>query len=61
VIPLFLPMAVAVVAGDAVSGEANTGTLRYLLTVPVGRTRLLAVKFVASRSGASRAVSSLPW
>jgi len=46
VIPLFLPMAVAVVAGDAVSGEANTGTLRYLLAVPVGRTRLLAVKFV---------------
>lgn len=45
VIPLFLPMAVAVVAGDAVSGEANTGTLRYLLAVPVGRTRLLAVKF----------------
>jgi ABC-2 type transport system permease protein len=47
VIPLFLPMAVAVVAGDAVSGEANIGTLRYLLAVPVGRTRLLAVKFAA--------------
>src|SRR6266496_5525512 len=45
VIPLFLPMAVAVVAGDAVSGEANLGRLRYLLAVPVGRTRLLAVKF----------------
>jgi ABC-2 type transport system permease protein len=45
IIPLFLPMAVAVVAGDAVSGEANVGTLRYLLAVPVGRTRLLAVKF----------------
>lgn len=45
IMPLFLPMAVAVVAGDAVSGEANTGTLRYLLAVPVGRTRLLAVKF----------------
>ncbi len=47
VIPLFLPMAIAVVAGDAVSGEANTGTLRYLLAVPVGRTRLLAVKYAA--------------
>src|SRR5882757_639763 len=46
VIPFFLPMAVAVVAGEAVSGEANTGTLRYLLAVPVGRTRLLAVKYV---------------
>ena len=45
--PLFLPLVVSVVAGDAVAGEANTGTLRYLLTVPVGRTRLLAVKFTA--------------
>lgn len=45
VIPLFLPLGVAVVAGDAISGEANNGTLRYLLAVPVGRSRLLAVKF----------------
>lgn len=45
VVPFFLPMAVSVVAGDSVSGEANTGTLRYLLAVPAGRTRLLAVKY----------------
>lgn len=45
VTPLFLPLGVAVVAGDALAGEASTGTLRYLLTVPVARTRLLAVKF----------------
>ncbi|WP_375485836.1 ABC transporter permease [uncultured Jatrophihabitans sp.] len=45
--PLFLPLVVAVVAGDTVAGEASTGTLRYLLAVPVGRTRLLAVKFAA--------------
>jgi ABC-2 type transport system permease protein len=45
--PLFLPVAVASIAGDAVAGEANLGTLRYLLTVPVNRTRLLAVKFGA--------------
>ena len=44
---LFLPLAVAVIAGDSVAGEANIGTLRYLLTVPVHRTRLLAVKFAA--------------
>ncbi|BCB73605.1 ABC transporter permease [Phytohabitans flavus] len=43
---LFLPIAVAAVAGDAIAGEANVGTLRYLLTVPVHRTRLLAVKYV---------------
>ncbi len=43
-LPLFLPLAVGVVAGDSISGEAGTGTLRYLLTVPVGRTRLLVAK-----------------
>ena len=45
--PLFLPLAVAAVAGDSVAGEAGTGTLRYLLTVPVQRTRLLVVKYVS--------------
>ena len=44
-LPLFLPLAVAVVAGESVAGEASTGTLRYLLVVPVNRTRLLAVKY----------------
>jgi ABC-2 type transport system permease protein len=42
---LILPVVVAVVAGDSVAGEAGYGTLRYLLAVPAGRTRLLAVKF----------------
>jgi ABC-2 type transport system permease protein len=44
---LFLPLAVAAISGDTIAGEANTGTLRYLLTVPVERLRLLAVKFAA--------------
>ena len=48
VLPLFLPVAVAVVAGDAVAGEAQGGTLRYLLIRPVGRTRLLVAKLVAT-------------
>ncbi len=47
VLPLFLPIAVAVVAGDAVAGEAQAGTLRYLLARPAGRTRLLVAKLVA--------------
>jgi ABC-2 type transport system permease protein len=42
---LVLPLVVAVVAGDAIAGEANRGTLRYLLAVPAGRTRLLGIKF----------------
>ncbi|MCX6465509.1 MAG: ABC transporter permease [Pseudonocardiales bacterium] len=47
VLPVFLPITVAVVAGDSVAGEATTGTLRYLLVRPVGRLRLLVAKFVA--------------
>jgi ABC-2 type transport system permease protein len=43
-LPFFLPMAVAVVAGDSMAGEGSLGTLRYLLTRPAGRTRLLASK-----------------
>src|SRR6478609_282873 len=46
-LPLFLPLAVASIAGDSIAGEANIGTLRYLLTVPAGRTRLLVVKYAA--------------
>jgi ABC-2 type transport system permease protein len=46
-LPLFLPLAVAAIAGDSVAGEANLGTLRYLLPVPVQRTRLLVVKYAA--------------
>lgn len=47
VLPLFLPVAVAVVAGDSIAGEAQTGTLRYLLIRPIGRTRLLVAKLSA--------------
>jgi ABC-2 type transport system permease protein len=43
-LPLFLPLAVGVVAGDSIAGEAGSGTLRYLLTIPVGRARLLLAK-----------------
>src|SRR6185312_6310751 len=43
---IVLPVAVAVVAGDSIAGEAGSGTLRYLLARPVGRTRLLAAKLV---------------
>jgi ABC-2 type transport system permease protein len=47
VLPLFLPISVAVIAGESVAGEAQAGTLRYLLARPVGRTRLLVAKLVA--------------
>ncbi|MFB7652056.1 MULTISPECIES: ABC transporter permease [unclassified Streptomyces] len=44
-LPFFLPMAVGVVAGDAIAGESSAGTLRYLLVAPAGRTRLLLTKY----------------
>jgi len=47
VVPFFLPLTVGVVSGDAIAGEAQAGTLRYLLTVPVSRARVLAVKYGA--------------
>ena len=46
-IPLFLPLVIGVIAADSVAGEAGLGTLRYLLTVPVARGRLLVVKTLA--------------
>jgi ABC-2 type transport system permease protein len=44
---LALPLTMAVVSGTSVAGEAGSGTLRYLLAVPAGRTRLLTVKYLA--------------
>jgi ABC-2 type transport system permease protein len=46
-LPLFLPLAVSAISGDSVAGEANLGTLRYLLAIPAGRTRLLVIKYFA--------------
>jgi ABC-2 type transport system permease protein len=42
---LLLPLAIAVISGDSIAGEAGLGTLRGLLAVPAGRTRLLSVKY----------------
>ena len=50
-IALFLPLAVSVLAGDSIAGEANLGTLRYLLITPVGRLRLLVTKAVSLAIG----------
>ena len=43
-----VPILIALIAGDAISGEANMGTLRLVLTRPVSRTELILVKFFAS-------------
>ncbi len=46
--PLFLPLTMSVVSGDTIAGEAGLGTLRYLLIAPVGRARLLVVKYLGT-------------
>lgn len=56
-ITMFLPVAMAMLSGDAIAGEAHTGTLRYVLTVPVSRTRLLLTKFTALCLGAAVGVA----
>jgi ABC-2 type transport system permease protein len=58
-LPLILPLAVSVVSGDAIAGEASAGTLRYLLAVPAGRTRLLIVKYASSIAFCLAAVATV--
>lgn len=55
-LPFLLPLCIGIASGDAVAGEAAAGTLRYLLVVPLGRTRLLAAKAVAALAFAACAV-----
>jgi ABC-2 type transport system permease protein len=43
-----VPLLIALVSGDMISGEANLGTLRLLLTKPISRTTLILGKFAAS-------------
>jgi ABC-2 type transport system permease protein len=44
---IHVPLLVALVAGDAIAGEANMGTLRLLLTRPISRTQFMLMKFLA--------------
>ncbi|MBN8837347.1 MAG: ABC transporter permease subunit [Sphingobacteriia bacterium] len=43
-----VPLLIALIAADMISGEANMGTLRLLVTKPVSRSGLLIAKFLAS-------------
>ena len=44
---MLLPLYVALVGGDLVAKEAEDGTLRMILSRPISRLRLLAVKWIA--------------
>jgi ABC-2 type transport system permease protein len=46
--PFFLPLATGLFAGDSVAGEAQGGTLRYILIRPVPRGRLVIAKYAAA-------------
>lgn len=43
-----VPLLIALIAADMISGEANMGTLRVLLSKPYSRTSFMLAKFVAS-------------
>ena len=57
--PFLLPLTVGIASGDSVAGEASAGTLRYLLVVPVDRTRLLLVKALGALTFAAAAVLTI--
>lgn len=46
---IHIPILVAIVAGDLVSGEAGRGTFRLLITRPVSRTKLLTAKYITAQ------------
>lgn len=43
-----VPLLIALVSGDMISGEANMGTLRLLASRPVSRNQIIVSKFLAS-------------
>ncbi|MBU6158700.1 MAG: ABC transporter permease subunit, partial [Bacteroidetes bacterium] len=43
-----VPLLVAIVSADMISGEANLGTLRLIMSKPYSRTNILLSKFAAS-------------
>jgi ABC-2 type transport system permease protein len=48
VLLVHVPLLIALVAADMISGEANMGTLRIMLTRPISRTKFLLAKFMAT-------------
>jgi ABC-2 type transport system permease protein len=43
-----VPLLITLIAGDLISGEANMGTLRLLLSKPISRTEVILAKFFAA-------------
>ncbi len=45
---IHVPLLISLIAADMISGEANMGTLRLLLTKPVSKTDFILAKFFAA-------------
>jgi ABC-2 type transport system permease protein len=45
---IHVPLLITLIAGDLISGEANMGTLRLLLSKPISRTEVVLAKFLAA-------------
>ncbi|HEX4886658.1 MAG TPA: ABC transporter permease subunit [Luteibaculaceae bacterium] len=45
---IHIPLLVVLISGDMISGEANMGTLRLLLSKPITRTQFVLGKFAAT-------------
>lgn len=48
VLLVHVPMLIALIAADMISGEANMGTLRLLVSKPISRSQFIIAKFLAS-------------
>jgi ABC-2 type transport system permease protein len=56
----FLPLAVAIFAGESIAGEAGWGSLRYTLARPVSRSHYLLSKLVVALGLSIAAVALVP-
>lgn len=45
---IHIPLLVALIAADQISGEAGMGTLRFMVSKPVTRTQIILAKYAAS-------------
>jgi len=45
---IHVPIVLTIVAGDQIAGEGNAGTMRFLLTDSVSRTRIITAKFIVT-------------
>lgn len=45
---VYVPLLIVLVTGDLISGEAQAGTFRIILTRPVSRAKLITAKYIAA-------------